>query len=77
MTWQYRVMRRKVPLLSKQKTEDVYGIYEVYTNPKGWTEDRVEPHGETLEELKADYKMMGEAFKLPVLDYMTGKKVKS
>jgi hypothetical protein len=74
MTWQYRVMRREFPLRAKRK-EVVYGIHEVYTSPKGWTADPVEPHGETLEELKKDFEMMGEAFKLPVLDYKTGKKV--
>jgi len=70
MTWQYRVMRRKVG------KEVVYGIHEVYSRPRTWTCDPMEPHGETLEELKADHKMMGEAFKLPVLDYKTGKRVK-
>ena len=70
MSWQYRVMRRKVG------KEVVFGIHEVFSNPKGWTEDRVEPHGETIDELRRDYKAMGEAFKLPTLDHETGRVVK-
>jgi hypothetical protein len=53
-----------------------YGIYEVYTDPKGWTTYEQFPKGDTLEELKSDYGHMGEAFKLPVLDWRTGKEIK-
>jgi hypothetical protein len=53
-----------------------FGIYEVYTKPKGWTEDPIEPHGETLDELRRDYEAMSGAFKLPALDHKTGRKLK-
>ncbi|MBE3040288.1 MAG: hypothetical protein IMZ62_15940 [Chloroflexi bacterium] len=70
MSWQYRVMRRKVG------KEYVYGIYEVYSGPKAWTEESMVPESDSLPELRADMKMMGEAFKLPVMDNKTGKVVK-
>ncbi len=49
-----------------------FGIYEVYyTNgePTGWTQDRMEPHGETLDELKEDLKWFQAALTKPVLDF--------
>jgi len=70
MSWKYQIMRRKVG------KEYVYGIYEVFSSPKGWTEECVGPQGETLEELRRDYEAMGEAFRLPVLDHKTGRRVK-
>jgi hypothetical protein len=75
MTWQYRVMRRHWV-----GVDFSYGIYEYYksigkTGP-GWTKGPMEPHGDTLEELRSDYAYMAEAFKHPVLDYKTGKPIK-
>ena len=69
MTWQYRVMRRLGDLGYG------YGIYEFY-GVDGWTKDSMAPHGETLAELRADYELMAEAFRLPVLDWKTGKPIK-
>ena len=75
MTWQYRIMRKKFP-----NGECGYGIYEWYKGitgkGNGWTEDTMEPHGDTLEELKSDYEYMAEAFKYPVLDHETGKPIR-
>jgi hypothetical protein len=34
------------------------------------------PDGETVEELKEDYELMAEAFKLPVLSHATGREIK-
>jgi hypothetical protein len=74
MSWQYRVMRK---VEGRGITHYYsYGIYEVYTNPKGWSEVPV-ILCDTLEELQLSYKTMAEAFKLPVLDHKTGKKVKT
>jgi len=76
MTWQYRIMRKRFP-----NGEYGYGIYERYGGIggkfRGWTTDAMEPSGDTLEELKSDYKYMAEAFKHPVLDYETGKPIKN
>lgn len=71
MTWDYRVMRRVI--ITKSKRDVSFGIYEVFFDEKGkienWTEDSVEPHGDTLEELKKDLKWMTQAFNKPILDY--------
>jgi hypothetical protein len=57
-----------------------YGIYEWYprigkTGP-GWTQDPIDPYGETIEELRSDFKHMAMAFKHPVLDHETGKPIR-
>ena len=53
-------------------TEDQFGICEVYYNDKGditfTSENFIEPYGETLEDLKANFDDMKKAFELPVLD---------
>ena len=53
-------------------TEDQFGICEVYYNDKGditfTSENFIEPYGETLEDLKANFEDMQKAFELPVLD---------
>lgn len=69
MTWQYRVMRQK-----RHEVES-YGIYEVYDNGS-WLGGTRAPYGDTLKELKSNFKLMAEAFSLPVLDYKTGKPIK-
>ena len=52
--------------------EDQFGICEVYYNDKGditfTSENFIEPYGETLEDLKANFDDMKKAFELPVLD---------
>jgi hypothetical protein len=74
VSWQYRVMRS----VGGRGTTHyyTYGIHEVYTGPKGWTEASVGPHGDTLYELKRDLEMMLEALKKPVLDAKTGRVAK-
>lgn len=75
MSWDYRIMRQKY----KDGTF-TYGIHEVYwakghRKVEGWTKDAMEPHGESLQELKKDYEFMGQALTEPVLDYKTGKPI--
>jgi hypothetical protein len=74
MTWAYRVMRRKVG------NGYGYGIYEFYGDiahdGPGWTKDALGPFGETLGELRRDYRLMDEAFDLPILDHETGKEIR-
>ncbi len=75
--WCYRVMRRR--WATGKGWGYSYGIYEFYPSINemgmGWTKRAMEPCGDTLAELKADYELMAEAFRLPVLDYKTGKPI--
>ena len=68
MTWNYRV----------RNVNGNYGIYEVYYDkngkPNAWSQDPMEPYGESLEELKDDLKRMMTAFEKPLFDYEKEKK---
>ena len=81
MSWNYRICTKKLVSdvcdmdtgkVLETYTEDQFGICEVYYNDKGditfTSENFIEPYGETLEELKANFEDMQKAFKLPVLD---------
>ena len=82
MSWNYRVAKKciTVDILKDEVTgevvdsysEDQFGICEVYYNDKGditfTSENFIEPYGETLEDLKANFDDMKKAFELPVLD---------
>ena len=82
MSWNYRVAKKRltVDILKDEVTgevvdsysEDQFGICEVYYNDKGditfTSENFIEPYGETLEELKANFEDMQKIFELPVLD---------
>ena len=67
MSWNYRVMKKKI------RGEDVFEIHEVYYTTEGkvkaWTENPIIPYGETMEELKEDILMQSRALEKPVLDY--------
>ncbi len=59
--------------------DNLFGIHEVYYDPKFGTDTwtgNCSPGGETLEELKSDLKLMLEALDRPVLDNETGEPVK-
>ena len=82
MSWNYRAAKKRltVDILKDEVTGEVvdsysenqFGICEVYYNDEGkvtsTTERFIEPYGETLEELKANFNMMKEAFDKPVID---------
>ena len=82
MSWNYRAAKNRltVDILKDEVTgevvdsytEDQFGICEVYYNDKGeitfTSENFIEPYGETLEDLKANFDDMKKAFELPVLD---------
>ena len=81
MSWSYRICTKKLVSdvcdmdtgkVLETYTEDQFGICEVYYNDKGditfTSENFIEPYGETLEELKANFDDMKKAFELPVLD---------
>ena len=82
MSWNYRVVKKclTVDILKDEVTgevvdsysEDQFGICEVYYNDKGditfTSENFIEPYGETLEDLKANFDDMQKAFELPVVD---------
>ena len=63
MTWNYRVVR---------DTDGAFSIREAYYDNEGRveaiTEEGIGPYGDTVEELRADYERMREAFEKPVLD---------
>lgn len=67
MTWNYRVCKSEI---------DGYGIYEVYYREDGsiraWSEDAIEPYGETFEELVEDFKYMSGAFAKEVIELPPG-----
>ena len=82
MSWNYRAAKKRltVDILKDEVTgevvdsysEDQFGICEVYYNDKGditfTSENFIEPYGETLEDLKANFDDMKKAFELPVID---------
>lgn len=72
MSWNYRVT------ITRTEHGDLYEIREVYYHDDGsmraTTVDAMEPFGETLDELKTNFKMMSRAFDLPVVD-VTGDKL--
>lgn len=63
MTWSYRIVKK----------DGFYSIHEVYydskNKPEKVTEDEVAPTGETLQELKRDFKFYKKAFLSSPLDY--------
>ena len=82
MSWNYRAAKKRltVDILKDEVTgevvdsysEDQFGICEVYYNDKGditfTSENFIEPYGETLEDLKANFDDMKKSFELPILD---------
>ncbi len=67
MSWNYRIIRRNF------KGHVSYQVHEVYYRPdgtvEGWTENPINPVGETPEELKQDFSRQLLAFESPILDY--------
>jgi hypothetical protein len=67
VSWNYRIIRRTF------KGHASYQIREVYYRPdetiEGWTENPINPAGETPEELKQDFSRQLLAFESPILDY--------
>ena len=72
--WNYRVVRRTYPPAKDGTVEHILGIHEAYyhdheSEPFTITEERMDPHGETLEELRSDLANMLKALDAPVLEY--------
>jgi len=71
--WNYRVVRKAYPPGADGTIEHVLGIHEVYYDddgkPEMVTENRMDAHGETLDELRTDLRWMMEALDKPVLEY--------
>lgn len=68
--WNYRVIRKTWKI--DGEIEHRYGIHEVYYSdgkPSMCTVDAMDPHGETIDELKCDLKYFLTALTKPVLDY--------
>ena len=75
MSWNYRVLR--------MKCDDgyYYRIHEVFYKTQDrdhllWSEDAIEPHGETIKELKDDLKMMLDALDKPLMEETDDNKLK-
>lgn len=73
MTWNYRLVYRKDCKTAPGAGEGVYAVHEVHYADDGApvmvTESAVGVVGETPEEAAEAYRMMGEAFRAPVLEY--------
>lgn len=66
MSWNYRIMKHEV------REQVYYAIHEVYydTDGKlGYTAAPIDLTGDNLAELESSYKMIGEAFNKPILNY--------
>ena len=75
-SWGNRIVRRKHQYTfpdGKMRVDFTYGIHEAYYDKfdkvVAITQDPIDPHGETVADLRRGWVMMGEAFGLPVLDY--------
>jgi len=75
MSWNYRVIRKRMPQRSIEKYECepfYFQIYEVFYDengiPDGWTAEPICPLGDTFEELKKDFSFYKEALNKPVLE---------
>lgn len=80
MTWNARVMRKKIFVKALSREVISYGIHEVYYNKNGnvnsWTKDAMTlGNSESLDELKALHELWGKAFGKPILDYETGEEI--
>lgn len=64
--WNERVLRRVV---CGEATFAVHEVYYTDSKPTSCTTDPVEPHGETLDELRQAVERHARACDLPVLDY--------
>lgn len=64
MSWNYRIMSHN---------KEYYAVHEVYYDSdnkvNGYTSMPINVIADTPEELKSVYKMIGEAFKKPILEY--------
>ena len=68
MTWNYRIVKAKS---DGSKTGEIFYIKEAYyenkQDPHSLTVNPIYAQGDTLEELKEDFRLMNEAFQKPVL----------
>jgi len=75
--WNYRVFRHVHKDTILKENYVWYAIHECYYDNEGtldcWTENPVDPYGDTLEELKNCYEMMAKAFTKPILNYIMDK----
>lgn len=67
--WNYRVIMKRDP----DADAISYQIHEVYYADNGsiehWTEDPVQPFGETAEELREEIRFFLQAFRRPILEW--------
>ena len=74
MSWNYRVIKRTFKKLSQEELFFYY-IHEAYYDKENRVNsislNPLEPHGDTVEDLKKDLELMLEAFNKPILDFKT------
>ena len=71
MTWNYRVISHPALGLPEEEGNRIYKIHEVYSDESGiigYSEDGIEPYGESAKELIQDLAHMSQAFNKPVLN---------
>ena len=70
MTWNYRVISHPALGLPEEEGNRIYKIHEVYSDETGiigYSEDGIEPYGESAKELLDDLIRMKFAFEKPEL----------
>lgn len=77
--WNHRVVRRTAPPITKNGPPYVYyEIHEVYYDEQGMmgmTQEPINPHGESLEDLKWVLEKMLASLEKPVIDYDTKEEI--
>ena len=70
MTWNYRVISHPALGLPEEEGNRIYKIHEVYSDESGiigYSEDGIEPYGESRKDLITDLAYMAQAFERPEL----------
>ncbi len=71
MSWNYRIISHPALGLPEEEGNRIYKIHEVYSDETGiigYSEDGIEPYGESAEELVQDMHYMSLALEKPVLN---------
>jgi hypothetical protein len=75
--WNHRVVRRVYKTTNYE--EESFAIHEAYYDDDGnvtrITQDPVDPHGSSMEDLRWSLNKMRECLEYPVLDYETMKEI--
>lgn len=68
--WNYRVLYREHAVPGSESVT-LYDVHEVYYdddgNPRAWSSDPISAHGESMEDVAADLRLMALALNKPAL----------